>query len=582
MLIAILVGGVVLLAIAAENKISILFVVAAIAILTVKILRELYLSIAKRANELIEIRQLDRMKSEFISTVSHELRTPLTSIGGYVKLISAGDAGPITDTQQEFLSIIETNVDRLTGLINDILDVEKLESGKFQLLKEPQDLKSILRECRESLLLLAHQKGLELRLRIPDRIASVLGERARLVQIFNNLISNAIKYTTTGFVEIEIVPKGYAVLVRIRDSGIGMTPDEQNKLFQKFYRTDAGLASKEKGTGLGLLITRGLVEAHGGTISVESGAGKGSVFTVSLPVMNSVFSVEEMTQDKERTDELVWAMQNVEESKEDELLRAPKALWIVDPNPKDAESMRRLIEKGNPAQPTQNFKTRIFYSIRDVPQLAEGEPTPAVVIVDPASLGGEVQSLTDLRWKLRVTVPVLVVSESVDTAVAFAEGASALITKPIGDREFWIAIQDLLSNRGRRVLVADANTDFRILIKRSLEQRGFKVDDVDRGKLVMGRLDHEHYDLLLIDLGFPDVSGMELLKAVRKRAQFNQIPFFLMFGGTEPIKPDDLQSVGDDRFIGKDRGIEGIVDLVMDELMGSQEGETVHGSNPAG
>jgi signal transduction histidine kinase len=134
------------------------------------------------------------MKSEFISTVSHELRTPLTSIGGYIKLIQEGDAGPVTDTQLEFLSIIETNVKRLTSLINDILDIDQLKAAKLSIRKEPQDLREILRECREHTLILAHQKGLDLRLEMPREIPLILGERGRLVQIFDNLLSNAIKF----------------------------------------------------------------------------------------------------------------------------------------------------------------------------------------------------------------------------------------------------------------------------------------------------------------------------------------------------------------------------------------------------
>src|SRR6185437_2966070 len=119
------------------------------------------------------------------------------------------------------------------------------------------------------------------------------------------------------------------------------------------------------------------------------------------------------------------------------------------------------------------------------------------------------------------------------------------ISKPIGEREFWIAVQDLLVSRGMRVLVADANTDFRILIKRSLEQQGFEVDDVDRGKAVMGRLDHAEYDLILIDVEFPDVSGVELLRAIRKRPLLNSTPVFLMCQDPGQMQStDELQSIG--------------------------------------
>jgi signal transduction histidine kinase len=261
---------------------------------------------------------LDELKSEFISTVSHELRTPLTSIGGYVQLIQAGDAGPITDTQREFLSIVQLNVRRLTSLINDILDIEKLESGGFDVRKEPQDLRELLRECRDSLLLMAQQKGLELRLDLPLEVPPILGDRGKLIQIFNNLLSNAIKYTNTGFIEISILldAQGPAqeegVAVQVRDTGVGLSSFERGQVFKKFYRTDSSLASPEKGTGLGLAITQGLVRSHGGAISVESELGQGSTFEVFFPITAPVVRVTEISQEK--ADELIRAMQDVDAS----------------------------------------------------------------------------------------------------------------------------------------------------------------------------------------------------------------------------------------------------------------------------
>jgi signal transduction histidine kinase len=261
---------------------------------------------------------LDELKSEFISTVSHELRTPLTSIGGYVQLIQAGDAGPITDTQREFLSIIQLNVRRLTSLINDILDIEKLESGGFEVRKEPQDLRELLRECRDSLLLMAQQKGLELRLDLPLEVPPILGDRGKLIQIFNNLLSNAIKYTNTGFIEISIQTDALGpaqeegVAVQVRDTGVGLSSFEKGQVFKKFYRTDSSLASPEKGTGLGLAITQGLVRSHGGAISVESELGQGSTFEVFFPITAPVVQVAEISQGN--TDELIRAIQDVDAS----------------------------------------------------------------------------------------------------------------------------------------------------------------------------------------------------------------------------------------------------------------------------
>ncbi|MGZ3689787.1 MAG: sensor histidine kinase, partial [Bdellovibrionota bacterium] len=272
-----------------------------------------------------DLRKLDELKTEFLSTVSHELRTPLTSIGGYVKLLAAGDAGPVTGTQKEFLDIVDTNVVRLTHLINDILDVEKMESGKIQLIKEPQDLGSILKEVRDTFGIVAQQKGLELRYSVPERLVPIQGDRMRLVQLFMNLVSNAIKYTKHGFVSMEVEEHDFAIVVRIRDSGVGLTADEQEKLFQKFYRARSGLKSGEGGTGLGLVIVRGLVESHGGTIRVESDVGVGTTFTVSFPVAQNVMRSAPAT----RAEGLLP-------------LLPPIPIWIVDQSASDSERLRTL------------------------------------------------------------------------------------------------------------------------------------------------------------------------------------------------------------------------------------------------
>lgn len=231
----------------------------------------------------IDLRKLDELKSEFLSTVSHELRTPLTSIGGYAKLLMAGDAGKLEETQSEFLRIIDANVNRLSQLIDDLLDVEKMESGKAQVLMEPVDLVPVLKECHDTLSVLAAQKALEFRCRLPASLPSIRGDRRRLTQVFMNLLSNALKYTQRGFVELEASDTGFAIVVKVRDSGIGMGSDEKERIFQRFYRARTGLASHEGGTGLGLSIARGLIEAHGGKIHVETALNRGSTFTVTLP-----------------------------------------------------------------------------------------------------------------------------------------------------------------------------------------------------------------------------------------------------------------------------------------------------------
>lgn len=232
----------------------------------------------------VDLKKLDQLKTDFIGTVSHELRTPLTSIRGYAKVLVNEEAGELSRLQKDFLGIIDTNAMRLTDLINDLLDVEKIESGNIQLVKERNDLIEILKECHDTFDILAKQKGLELKYEVPNEPVTIFCDRARIVQVFMNLISNAVKYTNQGSVIIQAEARDYAIVVRIRDSGVGISKEDLDKLFQKFFRTNSALTGQETGSGLGLVIVRGLVESHGGQITVESELGVGTSFIVTLGV----------------------------------------------------------------------------------------------------------------------------------------------------------------------------------------------------------------------------------------------------------------------------------------------------------
>jgi signal transduction histidine kinase/DNA-binding response OmpR family regulator len=519
-------------------------------------LERIFNEMAEKIESMVaDLRKLDQLKTEFISTVSHELRTPLTSIGGYAKLLAAGEAGAVTETQKEFLYIIDTNVVRLTHLINDILDVEKMDAGKMQIVREPQDLGSVLKECRDTFGILAAQKGLELRIHVPDELPRVLGDRSRLVQIFMNLMSNAIKYTEKGFVEVTAETTDFALSVRIRDSGIGMSHEEREKLFQKFYRTRSGLHSAEGGSGLGLAIVRGLVEAHGGTITVESTPGAGTTFTVTLPTTQAIVEVEDI----------------VQVEPESGVAAAPPAwqrpIWVIDEDPAAVAQMTRVIEHAGPLFKGYRLSLRSFSSMDGLPEQVAASESPFMVILDPGTEPDPHEAIPRLRRLLHRTVPILVVSGSVDTAEVFAEGASALLTKPIDEREFLIAVKEMISAKGWRVLVADRNTDLRILLKRALEQRGFLVDDVDRGSQVMSRIEQEDYDLALLDQDFTDVSAREVVKVIRRGWDPESLPVLLMVNeGAGAQVSDELSAWGVNASVGKTRGIGGIVDSVCQYL----------------
>lgn len=236
-------------------------------------------------------RAVERMKSEFVAMVSHELRTPLTSIKGYVDMLLDGDAGPLANEHQELLRIVKSNADRLLLLINDLLDMSRIEAGKLSLHRTPLDLRPLIRQVAATLRPHLEAKRQRLTLDLPETPAGgsaplIAGDAARLHQILTNLLSNAIKYTPqNGEITIRLTTEPPWLCITVQDTGIGMTFEEQEHIFDRFYRARNRATRETGGTGLGLAITRSLVELHDGRITVESKPGQGSTFRVYVPLL---------------------------------------------------------------------------------------------------------------------------------------------------------------------------------------------------------------------------------------------------------------------------------------------------------
>lgn len=230
-------------------------------------------------------REVDRMKSEFVSLVSHELRTPLTSIKGYTEFMLDGEAGEISDDQAAYLHIIQGNTDRLVSLISNLLDISQIESGKIELRCTMVELKDVIHNCADLLRPQLESKNQALAIDLPDKLPTVTADADRIMQVLTNLLSNAHKYTPAGGgIYLRAGYDNSSVQIAVQDTGIGLSPAEQAELFTKFYRARNRATQEEDGTGLGLAITRSLVEMHGGCISVESAPGQGATFRFTLPL----------------------------------------------------------------------------------------------------------------------------------------------------------------------------------------------------------------------------------------------------------------------------------------------------------
>ncbi len=241
--------------------------------------------------DITKMRELDRMKTEFVSTVSHELRTPLTSIKGYAALLGDSRLGKLNEKQKKSAEIISKESDRLAGLINDILDLSRLEAGKAKTTFVMTDLRECLEESR--MLNLAKARNISVNIIMPENLPKMLLDRAKIIQVFTNLLSNAIKFTKPGGkIVIKATNRRDEVLVDISDTGIGIPKKEIPKLFNKFYQVESHLTRNQSGTGLGLPIVKEIIGLHHGLVSVKSRVHKGTTISFSLP--KYPFSEEEL------------------------------------------------------------------------------------------------------------------------------------------------------------------------------------------------------------------------------------------------------------------------------------------------
>lgn len=464
--------------------------------------------------------EIDRMKSDFVSIVSHELRTPLTSIKGYLDLLLMGTAGPLTMQQSSFLEIARDNSIRLNSLVADLLDISRIESGRTELELQVVSISDIIEGVAASLHQQFAERDLTLTLDVPADLPEIFGDANRCAQILTNLLSNACKYTITGGATVRARANKSALQIDVIDSGVGISVQAKEKLFSRFFRARDKAVRQQPGTGLGLNITKSLVEMHGGKIWVESTPGVGSTFSFTLPLPAGI--VLETAAGKQ-----VIAPPTVPDREEETEASIPSGPWImvVDDNEDVAHLFRLQLEKEGYRVTVVNQGSQVVEVARQLrPELITLD---LLMDVDGLAVLRELQSNPDT-----VDIPVIIVSVISESEKGLALGAADYLVKPLEENELLSCVRRVLDHsdgRGRKkILVVDDEIDIVGWLKHSLTHCGFEVGEAYDGFQALDAVQSEKPDLILLDLNMPRMDGRTTIRRLREREETRQIPIVVL------------------------------------------------------
>ncbi|MHC4973765.1 MAG: CHASE domain-containing protein [Planctomycetota bacterium] len=441
----------------------------------------------------------NQAKSRFLANMSHELRTPLNAIIGYSEMLEDDAQDEGHEQYVADLRKIHGAGKHLLNLINEVLDLSKVEAGHVELFTEPVAVPALASEIAETVRPIIEERGNELELSVADDIGVISIDLTRLRQILLNLLSNSAKFTENGSIQLKVERQADWIVFRVRDTGIGMTPDQLDRIFDPFAQADSSTTRKYGGSGLGLAICKQYCRIMEGEIAVESGPGKGSTFTVRLPYAEAEIGVETPAP-----------------------ARAGDTVLVIDDNPTAHELITRMLTP-------EGFRVVAATSGEQGLRLAASEQ-PLAIILDvmmPGMDGWEVLAKLKADPEL-AAIPVIMQTMIDDQKRGYALGATDYVVKPV-DRERLLAT--IKSHTGRAsgsVLVIEDDGDTREMVCRGLRRAGWVTHEAPNGRVALERMRDERPEAILLDLMMPEMDGFRFLDEVRAEERWKEVPIIVI------------------------------------------------------
>ncbi|GEM_PF-789114 len=476
--------------------------------------------------------QSNRLKSEFLANMSHELRSPLNGIIGFAELMHLGKVGPVSTQHKEYLGDILTSSRHLLQLINDILDLAKVESGKMEFHPEPVDLNTVIGEACDILRALIAKKKITLTVNVDPSIANIIIDPAKLKQILYNYISNALKFTNEGgSVSVRVIPEGTDNFrLEVEDNGIGIRDEDISKLFTEFQQLDASADKKYQGTGLGLALTRRIAEAQGGEVGVKSIVEKGSTFYITLPrvpkqldqktLPPKLLTLEQKPIQSIDADVENNAIMPIKDSVENHDISKSETtipqkysatILVIEDDAKDSALItKELIAAG--------YLTEVAFTGAEAIRLCQKKQFDAITLdlLLPDMNGWDVLRAFRSRGP-NLETPTIVVTVVGSKAASFGFIIQNFLIKPIKLEDLIHALQqsDVYQNQNKSILFIDDDPKMLTLCEQYLKDYGSTVicESVPEKALVLAAV--EKPDVIVLDLLMPGIDGLEFLRRFR-------------------------------------------------------------------